>query len=79
MAARATLRTIEAVSAGRLMEWRRHTTRACNVRLLPGGPAFLSVRRRNTMRTAHRAKSPRRRCGLFSINWNSSCRQAKPR
>jgi surfactin synthase thioesterase subunit len=30
-----------AVSAGRLMEWRRHTTQACNVRLLPGGHFFL--------------------------------------
>lgn len=30
-----------AVSAGRLMDWRRHTTQACNVRLLPGGHFFL--------------------------------------
>jgi surfactin synthase thioesterase subunit len=30
-----------AVSAGRLMEWRRHTAQACNVRLLPGGHFFL--------------------------------------
>jgi surfactin synthase thioesterase subunit len=30
-----------AVSAGRLMEWRRHTTQDFNVRLLPGGHFFL--------------------------------------
>jgi surfactin synthase thioesterase subunit len=30
-----------AVSAGKLMDWRRHTTRDCSVRLLPGNHFFL--------------------------------------
>jgi len=30
-----------AAPAARLMEWRRHTTQDCNVRLLPGGHFFL--------------------------------------
>lgn len=30
-----------AVPVGRLMEWRKHTAQACNVRLLPGGHFFL--------------------------------------
>lgn len=30
-----------AVTAGQLMEWRRHSSQDCNVRLLPGGHFFL--------------------------------------
>ena len=63
-----------AVSAGQLMEWRRHTTQRLQCAAAAGQP-LLSVRRRNARYRVpvRRAKSPRRRCELFSINWNSAC------
>jgi len=47
-----------AVSAGRLMEWRRHTTQDCNVRLFPGGHFFLFDGETRDAKTGAPTKEP---------------------
>jgi medium-chain acyl-[acyl-carrier-protein] hydrolase len=66
-----------AVSPAQLEGWRRHTTRGCSVRLLPGGHFFLFDRGRGSGRSAPSVQSSESSAALqIIIDRIEKCRRA---